>query len=59
MTSMIWSWIEEDEDYMLNEGDEKVWCSWNENGNWFYFFIKKTKMVKPTLSLHELGVTYP
>jgi len=56
MTSVIWLWIEEDENYMLNEGDEEIWCSWDENGNWLE---EKTKMVKPTLSLDELRVMYP
>jgi len=32
---MIRLWIEEDEYYMLNEIDEEVCCSWDENGNWF------------------------
>jgi len=26
-------WNKWDRDHMLNEGDEEVWCSWDENGN--------------------------
>jgi len=33
MTNMIQFWNEKDGDHMLNEWDEKVWCSWDENGN--------------------------
>jgi len=33
MTSMIYLWNEWDENHMLNEGDEKVWCPWDENDN--------------------------
>jgi len=29
---------------MLNEGDKKVWCFWNENGNWFDFEMKEMKI---------------
>jgi len=34
MTNMIQFWNEGDENHMLNEGEEEVWCSWDENGNW-------------------------
>jgi len=34
MTNIIRLRNEEDEDRMLNEGDEEVWSSWDENGKW-------------------------
>jgi len=55
MISMIRFWNEEYENHMLNEGYEKVWCSWDQNGNWL---LEKTTMVRPTLSLDELRVIY-
>jgi len=30
---MIQLWNEEDEDYMLNEEDEEIWSSCDENSN--------------------------
>jgi len=33
VTNKIQFWNEVNEDHMLNEGDEEVWCFWDENGN--------------------------
>jgi len=34
ITYKIQFWNEVNRDYMLIEGDEEIWYSWDENGNW-------------------------
>jgi len=35
MISRIQLWNKRDRDRMLNGEDVKIWCFWDENGNWF------------------------